>query len=446
MSSRTSAMHVRHFFLGLAFIAVVVLLLGTSVAIYNKEFSGSVPVVLHTSHTGNQMDEGADVKVRGVRVGEVRDIRSTDQGAALELAIDPEKAGAIPANVSARLLPKTLFGQRYVSLELPEQRDTATLAEGSEISQDRTRNAIETERVLNNLMPVLQAVQPEKLSSMLTAVSGALKDRGKSLGETMVELNHLLKRFNPSLPDLNADIQKLADVSDTYSEAAPQFLQALRNATTTSQTIANQRMKLRDLYGSVITGSDNLANFFDANRDNFINLTASSRGALEVLAKYAPEYPCLLDQLHDLVPLVDKGFGKGTDKPHMLHAQAEISTSRGKYVPGRDTPVHEDKRGPRCYPKMPLPNKFPQYPAEGPIRDGSEKPPAPDGQPQPDGQSQSTTPQSFTGGGSIANSPAERRLIGVLQARRMGVMPSDVPDWSGLLVGPLYRGSEVSVR
>lgn len=460
MSSRDNSVHFRHFFLGLAFIAVVVLLLGTSVAIYNKEFSRAVPVVLHTNHVGNQMAEGADVKVRGVRIGEVREIRSTDSGAALQLAIEPEKAASIPANVSARLLPKTLFGQRYVSLDLPKQRDTENLAEGSVISQDRSRNAIETERVLNNLMPVLQAVQPQKLSSMLTEVSTALEGRGKSLGETLVELNRFLQRFNPSLPDLNANIQKLPGVTDTYSEAAPQFLQALRQATTTSQTIAAQRQKLRHMYQSVITGSDNLARFTDANKDNFINLTASSRGALEVLAKYAPEYPCLLRQLRELIPLVDKGFGKGTDKPHMLHAQAEISTSRGKYVPGRDTPVHEDKRGPRCYPKAPYPQKFPQYPAEGPLRDGSHKPAAADvGEPQDQGagnalshvlpsadsSSRSTTPQSASVK-PVANSQEERNLVSLLMAPELGVMPSDVPDWSGLLVAPLYRGSEVTVR
>ena len=41
-------------------------------------------------------------------------------GATIELAIDPDHLDEIPADVSARLLPKTLFGERFVSLVPPE--------------------------------------------------------------------------------------------------------------------------------------------------------------------------------------------------------------------------------------------------------------------------------------------------------------------------------------
>ena len=47
---------------------------------------------------------------------------------------------------------------------------------------------------------------------------------------------------------------------------------------------------------------------------------------------------------------------------------------------------------------------------------------------------------------AVANSPAERELVAALLAPALGVPPSQVPAWSSLLVGPLYRGAEVTLR
>jgi phospholipid/cholesterol/gamma-HCH transport system substrate-binding protein len=47
---------------------------------------------------------------------------------------------------------------------------------------------------------------------------------------------------------------------------------------------------------------------------------------------------------------------------------------------------------------------------------------------------------------AATNSPAEQELISLLVAPAMGVMPAEVPTWSGLLVGPLLRGTEVTLR
>ena len=106
---------------GLAFLVVLALLVGLSVAAYQKAFTEVARVTLETDTVGNQLQEASDVKIRGVIVGDVREVRASAEGATIELAIAPEYLDQIPADVTARLLPKTLFGERFVSLELPEQ-------------------------------------------------------------------------------------------------------------------------------------------------------------------------------------------------------------------------------------------------------------------------------------------------------------------------------------
>ncbi|WP_199441730.1 MCE family protein [Umezawaea beigongshangensis] len=435
--------------LGLVLLAVIVLFLWFTLALHGKAFTKVVTVTLRTDSVGNQLQTASDVKVRGLLVGEVRAIRTTGDGAELELALQPDKAGLIPRNVSARLLPKTLFGERYVNLVLPEDPSPGHLAAGDVIPQDRSSSAIELERVLADLMPVLQAVQPEKLSTTLTALSQALDGRGKPLGETLVSLDAYLGELNPHLPALKDDISKLADVSDVYADAAPDLLQALNDLTVTANTVAEQRDALLNVYGTLTTASNDLTNFLTANRNNLIQLADTGRPTLELLAKYAPEYPCLLEQLTEFKPIIRQAFGEGTDEPG-LHITLEITNNRGKYVPGRDEPEYGDRRGPRCYDLVPRPDPFPQYPPDGPVRDGSVPPPGArstsDGLLPPATSAGGTGTSAVESSANLANTPEEQRFLGVLVGPQLGLEPDQVPGWSSLLLGPLYRGAEVTVR
>ncbi|MGH8938663.1 MAG: MlaD family protein, partial [Actinomycetes bacterium] len=170
---------------GIVFLIVLALLVGLSVAIYNKTFVDVVNVTLETNRVGNQLAPPADVKLRGMIVGEVREVHSDGEQATIDIALKPETAGLIPADVSARLLPKTLFGEKFVDLQAPARPSRQRIAEGDVIPQDRSATAIELETVLDNLLPLLRTIQPEKLNAALNALATALEGRGERLGENL---------------------------------------------------------------------------------------------------------------------------------------------------------------------------------------------------------------------------------------------------------------------
>ncbi|MBD3785028.1 MAG: hypothetical protein IE926_19115, partial [Micrococcales bacterium] len=62
---------------GVAFLLVVALLVALSIASFEKVFTKVVTVTLRTDRIGSQMQEAADVKIRGLIVGEVRSISAT---------------------------------------------------------------------------------------------------------------------------------------------------------------------------------------------------------------------------------------------------------------------------------------------------------------------------------------------------------------------------------
>jgi phospholipid/cholesterol/gamma-HCH transport system substrate-binding protein len=195
---------------GVAFLLTLALAIGLSVATFQKKFTPVVRVTLMAQRIGNQLQNSSDVKIRGLIVGEVRSITSTGDGASIELALQPDQVASIPDNVSARILPKTLFGERFVDLVIPASPSATAIAEGDRIGQDRTKVAIELERVFDDLLPLLRTVKPEKLSATLNALATALDGRGTQLGENLVRADRYFAAVNPKMPTIQADISELA--------------------------------------------------------------------------------------------------------------------------------------------------------------------------------------------------------------------------------------------
>jgi phospholipid/cholesterol/gamma-HCH transport system substrate-binding protein len=134
---------------------------------------------------------------------------------------------------------------------------------------------------------------------------------------------------------------------------------------------------------------------------------------------------------------MNKVLGAGTGQPG-LHAtvtvqqpQTNAADPLGQYTAGHDTPVYRDDTGPHCYP-VPLPIV--------PLNDGATRP-------TNFGSRLTSSGVSTQGGGaSLANSAQENEFVNELSGASLGVAPRSLPDWSSLLVGPVYRGREVRLR
>jgi phospholipid/cholesterol/gamma-HCH transport system substrate-binding protein len=432
---------------GVVFLCVLALLVTLSVAVFQKRFTPAVTVQLHTDHVGNQLQVASDVKVRGLVVGEVRDVSTSGDGAVVSLALDPDQVGAIPANVSARLLPKTLFGERYVDLVLPASPARASLREGDTISQDRSTTAIELERVFDDLLPMLRAVRPQDLSATLGAMASALEGRGTRLGQNLRLVDEYVKQFEPHLPTLQDDINRLADVATLYADAAPDLVATVRNLAVTSQTIATKQSVL----AGFLTGTTGMARtatqVLNEDGDRIIRVGQLSRPTLQLLARYAPEYPCLAQGLDRYRSRINEAFSG-----EALHITLEIVPQRSAYVPGEE-PDWQEHRGPSCY-GLPTPgwDQANPYPGNH-FADGTHGSPTSldmTGAPAADA-ARGTDPATGPSGADDpasgqAGTAAEQAVTDALLAPVLGVPPDQVPDISNLLVGPLARGTQVTQR
>jgi virulence factor Mce-like protein len=434
---------VSNYAFGMAFLLSLALLIGLSVAAFQKKFTPVVMVTLLSERIGNQLQSDSDVKIRGLIVGEVRSISSTGNGARIELALQPDQVASIPVNVSARILPKTLFGERFVDLVIPTNPSARTIAEGDTIGQDHSSVAIELEQVFDNLLPLLRTVKPEKLAATLNGLATALDGRGTQLGNNLVRADKYFAALNPQMPTIAADISALADVATTYADAAPDILAMLKALTTTSNTVVTKQNALAGFLAGTAGFANTATAFLNANGDRIITVGSVQRPTLALAARYAPEYPCFAQGLADWIPRATQIFSD-----HYFHITLEVVKPRAPYRPGEE-PVWNEHRGPSCR-GLPSPPYSQANPAPGwNLADGangsgnqspSDFPGAASGLP-----SYFAAPSAYnipSADSGLAGTAGEQQVIAQLLSQdASGAHPSAITT---LLAGPILRGTTVN--
>ncbi|MBF4162460.1 MCE family protein [Nocardioides sp. CBS4Y-1] len=408
-------------------------------AIFTKKFTDYDKVTLESSTLGLQLPPRGDVKVRGVIVGEVLDFAPTDDDSVdITLGIYPSEIDKIPADVTGSILPKTLFGEKYVALDIPQGSEPSQsdhLEPGATISQ--TKIATEVEAVLNDLYPLLRTVRPADLNMTLTALSNALEGRGEQLGQTLQTFDAYLKKLNPQLPALVEDLRLTAQVSDTYADVLPQVGRILRNTITTTTTLEDREAKLNDLFTNVTGFSNTTRQFLADNEQNLVRFGQVSVPQTTTLAQYAPEFGCLMRGLVNAGKLQAEAFRDFT-----LHIVLETLPNQPRGYTPADKPHYGENRGPTC---LHLPN--PPWSQNNPVR---QQPNMDDGVDTPTGKGTDRVVPGFAQRASSApgwvGSEQETDMFKALIAPGMGVEESDVPDLGPFLIGPMARGAEVDVQ
>ena len=415
---------------GVAFLVVIAALVGLTVALYQKAFTPTVNVTLRADRAGNQLSAPTDVKLRGLIVGEARSVTSTGDGAVIKLALSPDTIALIPANVQAQLLPKTLFGEKYIALIVPPAPSRQHLVAGDVIGQDRSSTARETAKLVDDLLPVLQTLKPEQLSLTLNALSSALRGRGEKLGANFVRVDDYLKAFNPALPTLQQNVRGVADLANTLEAARPDLLAVIDNLSFSSRSLVDQKGQLAAFLSSTVGSNNSLTSLLGDNEDRLVTLAADSLPPLQVYDRYAQVAPCIFKGLTAYNARSETSFGGSVPG---LHITLSAVKDQGAYQP-REQPQFLDDRGPLCY-GLPAPVT-----------------PAPDAKFQ-DGYRHGQPSANQAGASSASNDPAlalaspvsQQLLLGSLAGPMMGLPADQVPDLVTLLFGPVARGTVAGV-
>jgi len=331
---------------GFVFLGLIVALVAGTIAKYQGAFDDTIDVTVEADRAGLTLASGAPIKLRGVEIGTVGDIATDGRQVTITLEIDKDKVDRVPADVTAQIVPPTAFGAKYVQLT-PVDADAGggpSIEAGAVIPADKV--TVEVDEAFENLTKVLDVARPAEVNSALTAVAGALDQRGRLIGDLISQADAYLVSFNPSLRTLSADLRLADDVADVYDVARPDLVAALSQTGTVSRTLVRQQASLRALERSLTGFSDEADTLLRSSEKDLVTTLELLGPVTKVLERYSPELPCVVLGLASANKLAEAAVGGTHDGV----------TTITRLIPGRDPYTYQDNlpqigddRGPACY-------------------------------------------------------------------------------------------------
>ena len=290
---------------------------------------------------------GDDVRIAGVKVGQVTDVKIVDRRQA-QVDFEVDSGHALPAGVTATIKYRNLVGQRYISLDQGTGNADQTLKPGATIPIDHTEPALDLDELFNGFKPLFTALNPDDVNKLSYEIIQVLQGEGGTIdsllahtatltttiaqkdqviGQVIDNLNSLLDTVNahtPQLSDLIVKLQQL--VSGLAADRKPigDAIDALGGlATATSGLLAKARDPLKNDIAALGVLSDNL-NDSEPIVEHFIQFLPQKVTALARTADYGSWfnfYLCSANGTVAVPPLVQE-----IDLPIMPVTQARCGS------------------------------------------------------------------------------------------------------------------------
>jgi phospholipid/cholesterol/gamma-HCH transport system substrate-binding protein len=201
-------------------IALLLLVSATTIGVKSAfgAYDGGYKVVGSFDAAGQGLLPGSDVKVRGVNVGAVSGIELVDGRARITLRIhDGER---IPSAAVARIRAKTLFGEKYVDLDLADADELAGPFLRAGDTLEHTEGGFELEAVLSDAYPLLQAIDGQELLTVISNLAEGGRGLGEEINRTLVNGSEVARVFADNDDKTAEFLRDLAALSDQLGDSA----------------------------------------------------------------------------------------------------------------------------------------------------------------------------------------------------------------------------------
>src|ERR1700761_58919 len=296
---------------------------------YKGDFTEKTKLTMLSDRAGLVMDPGSKVTYNGVQIGRVSQIDEIENdgkpAAKLTLDVYPKYLRLIPANVDARIVATTVFGEKYVSFSAPKNPLPQRITPKNVIDARSVTTEINT--LFQTITQIAEKVDPVKVNLTLSAAAQALSGLGDKFGQSIINGSAALDEVNPRMPIVRHDIQQLATLGDTYANAAPDLTNFLNNASTTAHTIHAQEKDLDRALLAAAGFGDHGADIFNRGGPYLARGAKDLVPSAQLLDTYSPEVYCAIRNLHDGEPKV-AAFAGGANG-YSLRSETEIFSGLG---------------------------------------------------------------------------------------------------------------------
>ena len=248
-------------------IFVVITVAATAVlglTIANVNFGGANTYTARFTDV-TSLNTGDDVRIAGVKVGEVKSISIVDRRQA-EVRFEVENDVRLPASVTATIKYRNLVGQRYISLAQGTGPMDAVLPAGATIPLARTQPALDLTELFNGFKPLFQALSPDDVNQLSYEIIQVFQGEGGTVDSLLSSTASLTSTIADKDKVIGQVIDNLNSVLDTVNAHSTQLSDLIVTTQQLVSGLAADRQPISDAIGSLGDLANTTAGLLDQGR------------------------------------------------------------------------------------------------------------------------------------------------------------------------------------
>jgi phospholipid/cholesterol/gamma-HCH transport system substrate-binding protein len=251
------------------------------------------------------LNRGDDVRIAGVRVGQVTGVRIVDRNRA-QVTFTVDREVGLRADVEAEIRFRNLIGQRYLAIE--QGTAARELDAGATIPLERTRPALDLTELFNGFQPLFRLLSPEEVNELsfqvvqvfqgdgttvegllhhAAGITSTLAERDEVIGELITDLSHVMETVDGRSEEVRALVTSLQQLVSGLAGDRDSLGDAVDSIGRLTDGMAGLLAETRVPIGRSVRGLDTLAGHLVASEDDLDRILRNLPRKLDALGRTA---------------------------------------------------------------------------------------------------------------------------------------------------------------
>lgn len=249
---------------------------------------------------------GDEVRIAGVRVGKVTDIRLAGNRVDVDFRITEDVAFGPESGASIRM--KTLLGQKYVSLE---PRGRGQMAEGARIPTSRTVSSYDIIDAFSDLTETTEKIDTEQLAASLDTLAREFSDTPTNVRLALDGLTRLSQTIAGRDTELKALLRASNSVTATLADQNKVIEKIIVDADLLLAELYERRDAIHTLFTNTSAMAVQVTGLVRDNRAQLGPALAQLRGVLETLRQHEADLTRTIEAMGPFTRVFASTLGTG---------------------------------------------------------------------------------------------------------------------------------------
>jgi len=288
----------------LVFVAATLLATGTLAAtIANIQFGDKATyTAVFNDVTG--LANGQEVRIAGVRVGEVTGIKVARDRVHADVELKVLKTSVLTQGTKATIKYRNLVGERYIALT-QEAGGALPLKDGATIGLDHTQSALDLTVLFNGFKPLFAALSPKDVNELSGNIISVLQGEGGNI---------------------NSLLAKTASLTSTLADRDEVIGRTISNLNTVLGTVDEHDAALKELIDQLQRFVSGLAADRETIGASLTNINSLTEQTADLLEVTRPSIKTDISGLRQLATGLNKPSNTATFEKFLSTSPGKIST------------------------------------------------------------------------------------------------------------------------